>query len=162
MSTVGHFLHAHLGETESVHSEVMMTGTRNVVFVEDDPWKVNDQTRVRIARVCGRLVFVICSRTNGPRRVDGTRVSWIDFHQVSVVGWIGGRIVVTHVQFSSVVVKVNASEVVWIPVVGVRGTLPLRLCGIQCPLREIVVLIGNRPNVSVWIHCCIIPVTGNG
>ena len=44
MSAVGHFLHAHLGETETIHAEVVMTGTLDVVLIDNDTRQVNNQS----------------------------------------------------------------------------------------------------------------------
>ena len=49
MSTVGHFLHAHLGETETIQAEVVMTGTLDVVLIDNDTRQVNNQSRVWIS-----------------------------------------------------------------------------------------------------------------
>ena len=49
MATVGHFLNTHLVDVESVHGEVVVTGSLNVVLIEDDTWQIYNQTGIGIA-----------------------------------------------------------------------------------------------------------------
>ena len=49
MATVRHFLNTHLVDVESVHGEVVVTGSLNVVLIEDDTWQIYNQTGIGIA-----------------------------------------------------------------------------------------------------------------